>query len=85
MPEDMDRWRVLVKALMKLRFPLNAGIFLTGGKPVSFTRLTMLLGVSKNVSQPSDIISSVNNPLEINGYLINRYTSKKRKSDIGII
>jgi len=28
--QDMDRWRVLLKTVMKLGVPLNAGNFLTG-------------------------------------------------------
>ena len=41
------RRRALVNAIMNLRVPLNAGNFLTSCKPVSFSRRTMLHGVSK--------------------------------------
>jgi hypothetical protein len=39
----IDRWRV---AVLKLRVPLNAENFLTGRKPVSFSRWALLHGVS---------------------------------------
>jgi len=41
------RWRAVVSAVMNLRVPKNAGNFLTSCKPVSFSRRTMLHGVSK--------------------------------------
>jgi hypothetical protein len=42
-----DRWKVLEKAVMKLQVPINAGNFLTGRKPVSFSRWTLFHGVNK--------------------------------------
>ena len=45
--QDRDRWRELVNAVTNLRVPYNAGNFLTSCKPVSFSRRTLLHGVSK--------------------------------------
>jgi hypothetical protein len=42
-----DRWQALVNAVMNLRVQQNAGNFLTNCKPVSFSRRTLLHGVSK--------------------------------------
>ena len=44
---DMDRWRTLVNAAMNLIILLNAGDFLTSWKPVSLSRRTLFVGVSK--------------------------------------
>ena len=45
--QDRERWRTLVSAVMNLRFPCNAGDFLTSCKPVSFSRSTLQHGVIK--------------------------------------
>ena len=45
--QDRDRWRALVSAVRNLRVPQNAGNFLTSSKPASFSRRTLLHGVSK--------------------------------------
>jgi hypothetical protein len=45
--QDRDRWRALVSAMRNLRGPYNAGNFLTSCKPVSFSRGSLLHGVSK--------------------------------------
>ena len=42
-----DRWRALVSGVRNLRVPQNAGNFLTNCKVASFSRRTLLHGVSK--------------------------------------
>jgi len=42
---DRGRWRTLVNAVMNLRFPSNAGNFLSCWRSVSFSRRTVLRGV----------------------------------------
>jgi hypothetical protein len=45
--QDRDRWWTLVNVVTNLRVPQNAGNFLTSCKLVSFSRRTVLHGVSK--------------------------------------
>ena len=45
--QDSERWRALVNAVMNLQFQQNAGNFLTSSEQVSFSRRTLLHGVSK--------------------------------------
>jgi len=44
--QDIVRWRALVNAVMNLWVSSNAGNFLTSCEPVSFSRRTLLHGVS---------------------------------------
>jgi hypothetical protein len=45
--QNRVRWWALVNAAINLRVPKNSGIFSTSGEPVSFSRRTLLHGVSK--------------------------------------
>ena len=45
--EDRNRWQARVNAVMNLRGSVKCGNFLTSCKPVSFSRKTLLHGVSK--------------------------------------
>ena len=45
--QDRDKWRALVGTVRNLRVPKMWGISLLSAEPVSFSRRTLLHGVSK--------------------------------------
>ena len=45
--QDRGRWHALVNVAMNLWVPQNVGNFLTSCKPISFSKRTLLHGVSK--------------------------------------
>jgi hypothetical protein len=49
--QERDRWRALVHVVMSLQVPCNAGNILTSCRPVSFSRRTLLHGISTYVSK----------------------------------
>ena len=44
--QDRIMWWALVNVVMNLRVPSNEGTFLTSSRPASFSRRTLLQGVS---------------------------------------
>ena len=48
--QDMDSWRALENAVMNVPFPKNARNFLTNCKLFSFSRRSLLHGMSKQVN-----------------------------------
>ena len=48
--QERDRWWTVMSAVMNFRFPQNAGNFLTSLGAVSFSRMTLMHGVTLTFS-----------------------------------
>jgi hypothetical protein len=57
--QDRGRWQTIVIVVMNLLVQLNEGNFLTGYSPVSFSRSTLLHGVSKYIYAKSACESTI--------------------------
>jgi len=79
--QDRDRWRALLNVARNLQVPYNVGNFFTSSKPVSFTRRTLLHGVSECVIKQV-IIDTLDNNINVHRLhtsFCNKYAVKSMK------